>query len=87
MRIGMNIDFPLQIHIIELFDNKGPLKAFGVSNNTIVSMALPSFILFAIYLTAFLLSIFLNIKRKYMANTIFLSGMIVLYMIITILGF
>ena len=74
------------LHILELYDDKGTLKTFGVSEKLITSLAMPSFIFLAIYFSALLLSIFLNVKKKYVTNTIFLGIMIVSYIIITRLG-
>ena len=71
------------LHILQLYDSKGPLKAFGISDDLIFSMAKPYIIWLVIYVIAFMSSIFLNIKMKYTVNVIFLSIMIVVYMFIS----
>jgi hypothetical protein len=75
--------FPMMfflLHILQLYDSKGSLKFFGVSDDLIFSMAKPYIIWLVIYAIAFIGSIFLNIKKKYTTNVIFLSVMIVGYM-------
>lgn len=67
------------LHILQLYDSKGPLKSFGVNDKLIASLAGPSITWLIIYVVAFLISIFLNIKKKYIANSLFLSVMIVIY--------
>jgi|GEM_PF-7042589 len=74
------------LHIIRVYDHNGALKTFGVDNELIDSLAKPYFILMGVYFVAFLLSIFFNIKKKYVLNTMFLSIMVVFYMVITVLG-
>lgn len=74
--------FPMMfflLHIVQLYDSKGPLKFFGVDDEFIAALARPSIIGLIIYAVTFLIAIFLNIKKKYMANTIFLGIMIVIY--------
>lgn len=74
------------LHIFQLYDSKGPLKSFGVDQALIATMARPSLILLVIYVIALITAIFLNVKKKYIANTIFLSAMIVIYMAVTFFG-
>ena len=71
------------LHILSLYDSNGTLKAFGFSDKVIFQMAMPSFISLAIYIVAFLLAIYFNIKKKYLTNSIFLGTMIIAYFIIT----
>jgi hypothetical protein len=52
------------LHILELYDTKGPLKTFGFDERGINEMALPFFIGLAIYSFAFLLGIILNLKKN-----------------------
>ena len=73
------------LHILQLYDSKGALKVFGVNDELIASMARPSIIFLIIYIAALLIAIFLNVKKKFVANTIFLSIMIVIYMLLTLL--
>src|ERR1700761_837297 len=80
--------FPItffSLHIFQLYDSKGPLKYFGVNDELITSLARPSIIWLIIYAIVFSISIFLDIKKKYVANTIFSSIMIIIYMCLTLL--
>ncbi len=71
------------MHVLDLYDSKGPLKTFGFDDKSINQMAMPYIIFFVIYLGALLLAIYFNVKRKYVTNAIFLTVMIISYMIIT----
>jgi hypothetical protein len=71
-------------HIFVLYDSKGTLKSFGLTNRDIAPLALPIVVLLMVYLAASVLAIYFNIKKKYTTNTIFVSVMIVFYMIITL---
>lgn len=70
------------LHILALYDSNGPLKAFGVADKLIFRLAIPSLILISLYFVAFLLAIYLNIKKKYLLNSIFLGSMIIVYFVI-----
>lgn len=59
------------------YDDKGALKMFGVKEDMINSVAKPYIILLVIYIIAFLVSILLNIKKKYLANTIVVAAMMI----------
>jgi hypothetical protein len=72
------------LHILQLYDSRGPLKAFGVDDKFIFQLARNSFIFLIVYVTAFLIAIYFNIKKKYVTNSIFLTVMIVIYIIITL---
>jgi hypothetical protein len=71
------------LRVLELYDSKGPLISFGVDEKLISEMARPSEIFLAIYLTALVISVFFNLKKKYTVNTVFSSIMIVVYTFIT----
>lgn len=68
------------LHILSLYDSKGSLKVFGVDNDLIFALAKPYIFWLVIYSTALAASVYLNIKRKYTTNVIFLSVMILIYM-------
>jgi len=70
------------LHILALYDSEGALKTFGFSDKVITQVAIPSIVLIVIHFGAFLLSIFFNVKRKYLGNSIFLGTIIVAYFII-----
>jgi hypothetical protein len=74
------------LHILQLYDSKGPLKAFGVNDKLIAQLAMSSFVFLIIFFAAFLLAIYFNIKKKYVTNSVFLGIMIVFYMMITLFG-
>ncbi|MBS1529314.1 MAG: hypothetical protein JSU01_03310 [Bacteroidetes bacterium] len=70
------------LHIFSLYDSKSPLKAFGVSDDLIYAMAKPYIIWLTIYLIVFIASIFLNVRKKYTPNVIFLGVMIGIYIVL-----
>jgi len=69
------------LSIMQLYDKKGPLKSFGLTNQQIAPLATPNIIFLLIFMSAFLFSIFFNIKKKYVANSILFSITIILSMI------
>lgn len=74
--------FPIAFFLLSIlseYDSKGPLKTFGVANDLIFAVVKPYIICLAIYSLALGVSIFLNIKKKYIANVIFLSVMLVAF--------
>jgi len=84
---SMFLVFPIGyflLHILPLYDSNEPFKAFGVSDKLIAQIAMPSIVLLGVYTSGFLFSIFLNIRKKYITNIVFLSIMIVFYLIIII---
>jgi hypothetical protein len=70
------------LHIFQLYDNDS-LKLFGVKNDLLFDMAKGSITLLTVYVVAFVIAIFLNLKKRYVANSIFVSVMFAIYMIIT----
>ena len=78
--------FPItffSLRICELYDSKGPLKLFGADNKLINQMATKPIVFLIAYTLALTIAIFLNVKRRYTANTILLSVMIFFYMVTT----
>lgn len=78
--------FPIlffSLHILSLYDSKGSLKLFGFKNEDIAPLAMPSITWLTIYVAALLIAIFLNIKKRYVANTVFLGVMIIIYILLT----
>ena len=72
-------------HIMELYDDKGPLRVFGLTTHKITVMAMPYIILLTIYCLAILISMYLNIKKKYSINIPFSGVMIVIAMFMPLL--
>jgi len=70
------------LHILSLYDSNETLKTFGISDKVIFQLAMPSLILMVIYSIALFLAIYFNIKKKYLANSIFSGTMIIAYFII-----
>lgn len=68
------------LHILTLYRT---LKEFGYSVKVITDVAMPNIILIVIYLGTFLLSIFFNIKKRYLINSIVCGTMVIIYFIIT----
>lgn len=68
-----------------LYDNKGPLRAFGVTTHQITVMAMPYIILLPIYCLAISISLYLNIKKKYSINIPFSGAMIIISMFMPLL--
>lgn len=68
------------LQILSLYDSKRSLKAFGISQELIFAMAKAYIICLGVYSAALGVSVFLSIKRKYTANVIFLTVMILIYM-------
>lgn len=66
------------LHIMQLYDDKGPLKVFGLTTHKITVMAMPYIILLIIYCLSILISLYLNIKKKYSINIIFAGVMIII---------
>jgi len=73
------------LRIMELYDKKGPLKAFGFTNQRITPLAIPNIIFLLIFISAFLLSVFFSIRKKYTANSILFAITIVLSTIANLL--
>jgi len=68
------------LHILILYRT---LKEFGYSVKFITEVAMPNIILIVIYLGAFSLSIFFNIKKRHLVNSIVCGTMVILYFVIT----
>lgn len=68
------------LHILSLYDSKGSLKTFGVGDDLIFAVARPYIIWLIIYSLALGVSGFLNIKKKYIPNVMFLSVMFIIFM-------
>ena len=51
--------------MIELYDPKGPLKAFGVDNKYIAPLMIPDIISLIIFLSALVVSLFIIKKNTY----------------------
>ena len=86
MFFSIILAFPLThflLNIYVLYGNKATLKIFGVDDKRINQLAMPSIIFLSMFFFALLIAIYLNIEKKFVANTIFVGIMITAYMVIT----
>jgi hypothetical protein len=71
--------------IFNFYAEKTSLNTFGVSDEKILSFAMPSFIFLGLYSLVFTLTLFLNLKKKYLASVIVACVMMLFYLNILIM--
>jgi hypothetical protein len=60
------------------------MNDFGINDDLIFGMAKPYIIWLVVYTVTFAASTFLNLKKKYIPNVIFLSVMFVIFIFLSV---
>ena len=66
------------LHVLQLYDSKGPLKIFGISTREITALAAPYIFLLVIYSVTVFISVYFNLRKKYAVNVPFSGTMFLL---------
>lgn len=70
------------LHILEYYDENGPLRFFGFSDALIARLARPYIILLVVYGLALALPIYFVTKKRFQSSTYVSGAMLLIYTLI-----